>query len=102
MTQRSPRDPDYEWFGLAWAGRAADREIRAFLLDRLRDNRVTRWEDVRVAVERGEVTLTGRVSSTFARRAAEDDSWATPGATEVHNHLRVAILAVSRDGPRAA
>jgi osmotically-inducible protein OsmY len=102
MGKRSRRSPDYEWFGLAWVGRAADREIRAFLLDRLRENPVTRWQDVRVGVERSEVTLSGAVSSPFARRAAEDDAWATPGVTEVHNHLRVAILAVRWEGPGAA
>ena len=98
-----PEDPDYRWFGLSWAGRAEDREIRMFLLDRLRDNPVTRREEIRVGVERGVVTLTGVVASPLARRSADDDAWLTPGVVDVHIHLRVVMIRpVSGEGPRAA
>jgi osmotically-inducible protein OsmY len=93
---------DYLRFGLDWAGRPEDREIRHFLLERLRESSLTRREEIRVAVERGVVTLTGQVASPLARRGADDDAWATPGVTDVHNHIRVVIRPVSGDGPRAA
>ena len=98
----APGTPEYEWFGLSWAGPAADREVRTFLLERLRENPYTRREDIRVSVEHGVVTLTGNVSSSVARRAADDDAWATPGATDVQNHIRVVIQVVRGEGPRAA
>ena len=102
MKARAPGSPEYEWFGLGWAGRPDDREIRAFLLDRLRENPFTKREEIRVAVERGVITLSGDVSSPLARRGADDDAWATPGVVHVHNHLRVSIHPVSGRGPRAA
>jgi osmotically-inducible protein OsmY len=101
--RREIEDPEYRWFGLSWAGRAGDREIRIFLLDRLRENPFTRREEIRVSVERGEVTMTGQVSSPLARRAADDDAWATPGVTEVHNHIRVVMIRpAGGEGPQAA
>jgi BON domain-containing protein len=102
LMRKAPAGPDYEWFGSSWTTRPADREIRGLLVDRLRENPLTRREEFRVAVERGEVTLSGAVSSPTARRAADDDSWATPGVVDVHNHLGVAIRPVRGEGPRAA
>ena len=64
--------------------------------------RIARWEEIRVRVERGVVTLVGDVSSGVARQAADDDAWATPGVVDVRNHLRLVIHPVSGDGPRAA
>jgi osmotically-inducible protein OsmY len=101
--RRELEDPDYRWFGLSWAGRPEDREIRSFLLDRLRENPLTRREDIRVGVERGEVTLTGQASSPLVRRSADDDAWITPGVTEVHNHIRVVMIRpAGGEGPQAA
>src|ERR671922_226747 len=88
----------YEWFGLGWA-KPDDREMRAFVLDRLRENPLTRREEIRVRVERGVVTLEGDVSSTVARQGADEDAWVTPGVVDVRNHLRLAIHPVSGDGP---
>jgi osmotically-inducible protein OsmY len=102
MNEQVPGGPEYQWFGLGWAAKPDDREIRAFLLDRLRENPFTRREEIRVSVERGVVTLLGDVSSPLARRGADDDAWATPGVADVQNHLRVVIHPVSGQGPRAA
>jgi len=97
-----PASPQYEWFGLGWAGKPDDHQIRALLLDRLRENPFTKREEIRVSVERAVVTLSGDVSSPLARRGADDDAWATPGVADVQNHLRVVIRPVSGLGPRAA
>jgi hypothetical protein len=102
MRRRAPGSPEYEWFGLGWAAKPADREVQEFLLDRLRENPSTRLEEIRVRVERAVVTLSGEVSSPLARRGAEDDAWATPGVIDVENHLRVVLHPVSGQGPRAA
>jgi osmotically-inducible protein OsmY len=102
MKGKARGSPRYEWFGLGWGRRPNDRELRAFLLDRLRENPLTRQEEIRVRVERGVVTLEGDVSSALARHAADDDAWATPGVVDVENHLRLVIHPVSGGGPRAA
>jgi hypothetical protein len=102
MKRQAPGTPDYEWFGLGWAAKPDDREIRSFLLDRLRENPFTRFEEIRVRVERGVVTLSGEVSWPLAMRGADDDAWATPGVVDVQNHLRVVLHPVSGRGPRAA
>ena len=102
MKGKARGTPRYDWLGLGWARRRDDREMRAFLLDLLRENPLTRREEIRVRVERGVVTLVGDVSSGVARHAADDDAWATPGVVDVRNHLRLVIHPVSGDGPRAA
>jgi len=88
------------WFGLEWGRRPDDDDLRGFLIDRLRENPFTRREAIRVSVERGEVTLSGDVSSSVVRHGADDDAWATPGVVDVHNHLRVSIRRVADDFPR--
>jgi hypothetical protein len=100
MTRSSAEQAEYRWFGLGWARRPKDGELRVFLLERLRENPFTRKEPIHVRVQGGEVTLSGEVSSSLARRGADDDAWATPGVVDVHNHLRVSIRGVARDGPR--
>jgi osmotically-inducible protein OsmY len=94
---------EYFRFGQSWASAPTDGEIRLFLLDQLRDDRFTRTQSIRVRVADGVVTLDGVVTSSLARRAADDDAWATPGVRDVNNHVRVVTLRpVSSDGPRAA
>jgi osmotically-inducible protein OsmY len=94
---------DYVWFGGSMSSRTSDGEIRAFLLDQLREDPFTRHQSIHVLVDSGIVTLSGDVSSSVARRAADDDAWATPGVRDVNNHLRVVPVRVaSPDGPRAA
>lgn len=73
------------------------------LLEQLRDDPFTRTQSIKVGVAEGVVTLEGVVTSSVARRAADDDAWATPGVRDVNNHIRVVTLrAASPDGPRAA
>ena len=94
---------EYFWFGQGWAAPADDGEIRTLLLDQLREDPFTRTESISVAVADAVVTLEGTVTSSLARRAADDDAWATPGVRDVNNHIRVVIVrAADPDGPRAA
>jgi osmotically-inducible protein OsmY len=92
---------DYAWFGRSAALRLTDPEIRGLLLDHLREDPFTRREAIHVTVEDSVVTLTGSVTSSMARRAADDDAWSTPGVRDVNNHLQV-TLRPTHDGPRAA
>ena len=89
------------WFGWAATARPNDLEIRGILVDQLREDPFTRREAIHVTVSDGVVTMTGSVTSSQARRAADDDAWATPGVRDVENHLRV-TLRTTHDGPRAA
>ena len=45
--------------------------------------------DVDVAVQNGEVTLSGTVDSRYAKRLAEDIAESVSGVTNVQNNLRV-------------
>ena len=45
---------------------------------------------IEVAVDAGEVTLSGSVPERWMKRAAEDDAATVPGVREVHVRLRVA------------
>jgi|GraSoiStandDraft_16_1057320.scaffolds.fasta_scaffold2928234_1 osmotically-inducible protein OsmY len=93
---------EYSWLAASWTGQPSDHEIRALLVDRLREDPFTRKEDIRVEVLDAVVTLSGEVSSAIARRAADDDAWATPGVADVNNHLRTRLRPAGHDGPRAA
>ncbi len=67
-----------------------DHEIKATVVDRLRENPHTKDDDIHVDVERGVVILTGEVSSPKAKRAAGDDAWDTRGVCDVSNQLTIA------------
>lgn len=67
-----------------------DGEIKSVVVDRLRENPLTKDHDLRVDVAQRVVVLGGRVSSTLAKRAAGDDAWDTAGVVDVANELRVA------------
>jgi hypothetical protein len=95
------RRGDYAWFGLRTTGKPTDHEIRGILVDQLREDPFTRREAIHVTVSDAVVTMTGTVASSIARRAADDDAWATPGVRDVENHLRVTLRSTG-DGPRAA
>jgi osmotically-inducible protein OsmY len=99
---RSSKLDQYSWLGVSLTGQPSDGEIRALLVDRLREDPLTRTEDIRVEVLDAVVTMSGEVSSSVARRAADDDAWATPGVSDVNNHLRARLRPVGHDGPRAA
>jgi hypothetical protein len=68
-----------------------DGEIKAVLVERLRENPRTKNDDIRVDVKRNVAILTGDISSALAKRAAGDDAWDTPGVRDVSNQLRVAV-----------
>ncbi len=66
-----------------------DRDIKAEVVDRLRQNPYTKDDDLTVDVEHDVVILTGEVSSPRAKRAAGDDAWDVAGVVDVSNQLRV-------------
>lgn len=69
----------YGWYEGSWEGpdKPTDADIKAIVVDRLRDNLYTKAYDIRVDVKRNVVILTGEVGSPRAKRAAGDDSWDT-------------------------
>lgn len=66
-----------------------DGDIKAVLVERLRENPCTKDDDITVDVKRNVVILTGEVGSTRAKRAAGDDAWDTAGVVDVSNQLVV-------------
>jgi hypothetical protein len=67
----------------------SDERIREEINDAMTQDSWLDPTDVKVGVERGEVTLTGTVDSRFARRRAGEDAWAIPGVLHVHNNIRI-------------
>src|SRR5438874_7295858 len=67
-----------------------DRDIKALVVERLRENVHTADETIRVDVKRNVVILSGDVKSIIAKRSAGDDAWDTPGVVDVSNQLVVA------------
>ncbi|MGC8213156.1 BON domain-containing protein [Ralstonia pseudosolanacearum] len=47
-------------------------------------------DHIRVTVQGGTVTLSGRIDSASERRAAKGAAWSAPGVTEVIDHLQIA------------
>ena len=66
-----------------------DGDIKAGVIDRLRENPHTKDDYIRVDVSQGVVVLGGRTSSALAKRTAGDDAWGTPGVADVSNQLVV-------------
>jgi hyperosmotically inducible protein len=66
-----------------------DEEIKMDIVDQLYWNDRVDASRVSVEVTDGEVTLSGRVPSYSARRAARDDAFSIPGVSIVHDRLRV-------------
>lgn len=80
----------YDWYGEPpMLPEPTDGDIKAEVVDRLRDNPRTKDDDIRVDVAQAVVVLGGEVSSTLAKRAAGDDAWDTPGVVDVSNQLRM-------------
>ncbi len=75
-----------------------DHEIKATIVDRLRENPHTKDDDIQVDVEKGVVILAGEVSSARAKRAAGDDAWDCRGVCDVSNQLTIAARAPSPAG----
>lgn len=65
-----------------------DGDIKAVVVDRLRENPHTRDDEIKVDVKQRVVVLGGEVSTSLAKRAAGDDAWDTPGVVDVSNQLR--------------
>ena len=68
---------------------ATDGDIKAIVVDRLRENPFTKPYDLKVDVKQHVVVLGGTVGSTVAKRAAGDDAWDVPGVVDVSNQLVV-------------
>jgi osmotically-inducible protein OsmY len=63
--------------------RLSDRELRATIVSRLRENPYTQDGRIRVTVHDGVVRLSGRVPSSLARTVAGEDVESVPGVAEV-------------------
>jgi osmotically-inducible protein OsmY len=81
-------EPSYRGRGPKNYTRSDDR-IREDINDRLTDHGYLDASDIDVAVEHGEVTLTGTVSSRYQKRMAEDIADDVSGVKNVENRLRV-------------
>lgn len=77
----------YDWYDAALAAEPADGDIKAVVVDRLRDNPHTRDSTITVDVKQRVVILGGNVPSALAKRAAGDDAWDVPGVVDVSNQL---------------
>ena len=79
----------YAWYDepIFWP-EPTDSDIKATVVDRLRDNPQTADCEIRVDVKQHVVILGGDVPSALAKRAAGDDAWDTPGVVDVSNQLR--------------
>lgn len=81
------REQDYRGRGPKGYRRSDDR-IREDVNDRLSDDPYLDASEVDVAVNGGEVTLSGTVDSRHARRRAEDIAESVSGVSHVQNNLR--------------
>jgi hypothetical protein len=83
-------------WGQGFAGRGpkgyrrSDDSIREEINERLTDAFDVDPHDVEVAVEKGEVTLRGTVTSRYAKRRVEHIADQVRGVEDVHNELRIA------------
>ncbi len=66
-----------------------DERIREEVCERLADHPDIDASEMEVAVENGEVTLSGTVEDRWMKRMAEDTADSVSGVRDVHNHLRV-------------
>lgn len=76
----------YGWAGMP-VGPPSDGEIKSVVVERLRENRFTKDDDIKVDVKQGVVILGGEVGNWRAKRAAGDDAWDTAGVVDVSNQL---------------
>lgn len=70
--------------------RPSDERIRDTVNELLTDHDGVDATEVDVAVENGEITLSGTVGSRWEKRLAEDIAHSVRGVHDVHNRLRVA------------
>lgn len=76
----------------------SDERIREDVSERLADDPMVDASDISVAVQSGEVTLTGTVNSREQKRRAEDCIDEVSGVREVINHLRLRRMASPSGG----
>jgi osmotically-inducible protein OsmY len=68
----------------------SDERIREELCDAMTDDDSLDASEISIQVQKGEVTLTGSVSSRDQKRRAEDLAEAVSGVRDVTNNIRVA------------
>ena len=66
-----------------------DRDVKAAVVGRLRENPYTDGSRIRVRVSGGVVTLGGEVDTPMAKAVARDDAGIVPGVREVADALIV-------------
>jgi osmotically-inducible protein OsmY len=69
--------------------RRSDERIREMVNEHLTDHDDIDATDIEVAVQDGDVTLTGMVTSRSEKRLAEDVAWSCGGVHDVHNRLTI-------------
>jgi osmotically-inducible protein OsmY len=79
----------YGWYGEDTPAAPTDGAMKSTVVDRLRENPLTKDHVLDVDVTKGVVILTGEVSSAVAKRSAGDDCWDTAGVVDVSNQLSV-------------
>jgi osmotically-inducible protein OsmY len=67
-----------------------DREVKATIVSRLRENPYTQDAHIKVSVHHGAVRLEGEVPDRDGRTAAVEDVEAVPGVTDVEIDLQIA------------
>ncbi|HEY4244339.1 MAG TPA: BON domain-containing protein [Kofleriaceae bacterium] len=67
----------------------SDERIKELVHDQLTDHAHVDATDIEVAVQDGEVTLTGTVEDLNQKRMAEDSVFQLRGIRDVHNQLRI-------------
>jgi osmotically-inducible protein OsmY len=67
-----------------------DRDIKATIVSRLRENPYTQGTRIKVSVHHGVVRLEGSLPSQLARTAAMHDLEAVPGITDLDLDLKIA------------
>lgn len=80
----------YRWHDVPSDEVPSDRDMKATLVARLKENLYTQDADIRVEVDGRVVVLIGAVEDETVRRVAGEDAWDVPGVVDVSNQLRVA------------
>jgi len=88
---RQPQQPQPQSFrGRGPKGwQRSDDRIRELVCERLTDHHDIDATEIEVAVQNGEITLSGTVDDRRTKRLAEDVAESVGGVKDVHNHLRV-------------
>ena len=81
--------------------RRSDDRLKEEVCDRLTAARDIDASEIEVAVENGEVTLSGTVCARQMKRAAEDCAEEIAGVQQVHNRLRIEIDPEDPEGWRS-